>query len=40
MLKIQSDRIIIDGHEPTKEQCETMTLLASNELVGVGTNGE
>lgn len=29
MLKIQSDRIIIDGHEPTKEQCETMTLLAN-----------
>lgn len=36
MLKIQSDRIIIDGHEPTKkkkEQCETMTLLA-NALAG------
>ena len=29
MLKIQSDRVIIDGHEPTKEQCETMTLLAN-----------
>ena len=29
MLKIQSDRIIIDGHEPTKKQCETMTLLAN-----------
>ena len=33
MLKIQSDRVIIDGHEPTKEQCETMTLLA-NALAG------
>ena len=29
MLKIQSDRVIIDGHEPTKEQCEIMTLLAN-----------
>lgn len=29
MLKIQSDRVIIDGHEPTKEQCETITLLAN-----------
>lgn len=29
MLKIQTDRVIIDGHEPTKEQCETMTLLAN-----------
>ena len=29
MLKIQSDRVLIDGHEPTKEQCETMTLLAN-----------
>lgn len=29
MLKIQSDRVIIDGHEPTKEQCKTMTLLAN-----------
>ena len=29
MLKIQSDRVIIDGHEPTKEQCETMTLLVN-----------
>lgn len=29
MLKIQSDHVIIDGHEPTKEQCETMTLLAN-----------
>lgn len=29
MLKIQSDKIIIDGHEPTKDQCETMTLLAN-----------
>ena len=29
MLKIQSDRVIIDDHEPTTEQCETMTLLAN-----------
>ena len=29
MLKIQSDRVIIDGHESTKEQCETMTLFAN-----------
>jgi|LSQX01.1.fsa_nt_gb hypothetical protein len=25
MLKIQSDRVIVDGHEPTKEQCVTMS---------------
>ena len=29
MLKILNDRVIIDGHEPTREQCETMTLLAN-----------
>ena len=34
MLKIQSDRVIIDGHEPTKEQCETMTLLANGVSIG------
>ena len=34
MLKIQSDRIIIDGHEPTKEQCETMTLLVNGVSIG------
>lgn len=30
MLKIQSDRVIIDGHESTKEQCETITLLCDS----------
>lgn len=29
MLKVTKDRVIIDGHEPTREQCETMTLLAN-----------
>ena len=28
-IKILSDRIIIDGHEPTTEQCETATMLAN-----------
>ena len=29
MIKIFKDRVIIDGHEPIAEQCETMTLLAN-----------
>lgn len=29
MLNVLNDRVIIDSHEPTKEQCETMTLLAN-----------
>lgn len=29
MLKVTRDKVIIDGHEPTREQCETMTLLAN-----------
>lgn len=29
MLKIYKDKVIIEGHEQTKEQCETMTLLAN-----------
>ena len=30
MLKIQSDKIIIDGHADTKEECETITLLCDS----------
>lgn len=29
MLKIYKDKVVIEGHEQTKEQCETMTLLAN-----------
>lgn len=29
MLKIHNDKVIIDGHELTKERCETMTLLVN-----------
>ena len=29
MLKIYKNKVVIDGHEQTKEQCETMTLLAN-----------
>lgn len=29
MLNVLNDRVIIDSHEPTREQCETMTLLAN-----------
>ena len=28
-LKIIDNKVIFDGQEPTKEQCETMTLLAN-----------